>query len=117
MLNVMASESLIVQIYKLCMGICISVAVVTALIVLSNYLSLEEGMGNAGGFLAGLSMAAVLIAVVIVTPVASIAAGVSFVFQDKLPATKYYSYWLPLSFTTPAVAALVFMAGPYVQNI
>jgi len=113
----MASESLIVQIYKLCMGICISVAVVTVLFVLSNYSSLEEDMGNAGGFLAGLSMAAVLVAVVIVTPVASIAAGVSYVFQDKLPATKYYSYWLPLFFTTPAVAALVFIAGAYVQNI
>ena len=74
-------------------------------------------MGNAGGFIAGLSMAAVLVALVIVTPVASVTAGVSYVFQDKLPATKYYSYWLPLSFTTPAVAALVFIAGSYVQNI
>ena len=113
----MAPEKLIVQIYKLCMGICIAVIVVTALFVLSNYVSLEGDMGNAGGFLAGVSIAAVVVAVVIVTPIASVAAGLSYIFQDKLPATKYYNYWLPVSFTVPAVAALLFMAGSYVQNI
>jgi len=105
----MTKKGILIQIYELCMTICIIAIVVTAIFLLSNLTKIEPDMGNGGSFLAGLSIAGGLLALVIITPLATIAASIGFIYEDILPNKIYYKYWLPASFTLPALFIIFFL--------
>lgn len=99
-----------VAIYRFSLLLAVFVLAGAAVLVASNLAFLAPGMGNGGAFLAALSMGAVLLALIIGTPLAWFAAGVSFVWQDAMPEGRFYNYWMPIIVALPGTSLLAVVA-------
>ena len=96
-----------VVIYRISLLLAVFVLAGAAVFVASNLASLAPGMGDGGAFLAVLSLGAVLLALIIATPLAWFAACVSFVWQDAMPEGRFYNYWMPVIVALPGTSLLV----------
>ena len=99
-----------IMIYRISLLLAVFVLAGAAVFVSSNFAWLAAGTGNGGAFLVGLSLGAVLLALIIATTLAWFAACVSFVWQDAMPKGRFYRYWMPVIVALPGTSLLVVAA-------
>ncbi|WP_044618997.1 hypothetical protein [Gynuella sunshinyii] len=96
-----------IGIYRVSLALSALILVCGAAFVVAQLISLTPDVGNGGAFLATLSLGVGLVALVFATPLAWLAAGVSFVMQEDMPKGLVYHYLVPVAVAAPGTLLLV----------
>ena len=76
----------------------------------------DGNYGNAGAFLAFLSLGVGVIGLALITVLGLIGASLGYVYEDKLPSSLLYKYWWPALMALPGVSLLVYAAAKGAVN-
>lgn len=99
-----------VGLYRVSLLMAVTALAGAVALVAVNVASLSPGMGNGGSFLVALSLGAVLMALTVATPLAWLAAGVSFIWQEVMPEGRLYHYSVPVALALPGTLLLLVAA-------
>lgn len=102
--------------YLVCLFLGLIVLVGMILTIAGLLGPVDESSGNAGAFVAFLSLGVGLIGFGLLAVLGLVGASVGYVFEDKLPSGLLYKYWWPALLALPGVLLIFLMAGKGVVN-
>ena len=99
-----------VGIYKFCLVSAVVAFVGSIAFAVINIATLSPASGNGGAFLAALSLGAVLLGLALATPLAWIAASISYIWQEDMPKGALCHYAVPTTVALPGTVLLLVAA-------
>ncbi|TBW47621.1 hypothetical protein EZI54_22390 [Marinobacter halodurans] len=99
-----------VGVYKFCLAAAMVAFVGATTFAVINLSTLPPGGGNGGAFLAALSFGVGLLGLTIATPLAWIAAGISYVCRGAMPKGALWHYAVPTVVALPGTVLLLVVA-------
>ena len=103
-------------IYLTCLILALVALIGSAILIVSFLGQIDENSGNAGAFIASLSMGIGILGIGVLTIFGLVGASVGYVYEDKLPSGVIYKYWWPASLAAPGVLLILFSAGKVIVS-